>query len=50
MKVVLLAPPNVEGYYTASLLLRGFKAVTIPAGVPSLDFPKLGRELINAQP
>ena len=26
MKIVLLAPSNVEEYYTASLLLRGFKA------------------------
>jgi hypothetical protein len=41
MKIVLLAPPNVEGYYTASLLVRGFKAVTIPAVAPVLDFPKL---------
>ena len=35
MKIVLLAPPNVEGYYTASLLVRGFKAVTIPAVAPA---------------
>jgi hypothetical protein len=47
MKIVLLAPPNVEEYYTASLLLRGFKAVTIPASVPSLDFPKLMRDYLK---
>jgi len=41
MKIVLLAPSSVEGYYTTSLLVRGYKAVTIPAGVPVLDFPKL---------
>ena len=41
MKIVLLAPSSVEGYYTASLLVRGYKAVTIPAGVPVLDFSKL---------
>jgi hypothetical protein len=44
MMIVLLAPPNVEGYYTASLLVRGFKAVTIPAVAPVLDFPKLLQE------
>jgi hypothetical protein len=38
---------HVEGYYTASLLLRGFKAVTIPAGVPSLDFPKLMQDYLK---
>ena len=47
MKIVLLAPSNVEEYYTASLLLRGFKAVTIPAGVPSLDFPKLVQDYLK---
>jgi hypothetical protein len=47
MKIVLLAPPNVEEYYTASLLVRGFKAVTIPAGVPVLDFPKLMQEYLK---
>ena len=41
MTIVLLAPHNVEAHYTASLLVRGFKAVTLPADVPSLDFPKL---------
>jgi hypothetical protein len=41
MKIVLLAPHNVEAHYTASLLVRGFKAVTLPADVPSFDFPKL---------
>ena len=46
MKIVLLAPPNVEGYYTASLLVRGFKAVTIPAVAPVLDFPKLMQEYL----
>jgi hypothetical protein len=47
MKVVLLAPSNVEEYYAASLLVRGFKAVTIPADVPSLDFPKLMQEYLK---
>jgi hypothetical protein len=47
MKIVLLAPSNVEEYYTASLLLRGFKAVTIPADVPSLDFPKLVQDYLK---
>ena len=47
MKIVLLAPPNVEGYYTASLLVRGFKAVTIPAVAPVLDFPKLMQEYLK---
>jgi hypothetical protein len=47
MKVVLLAPHNVEGYYKASLLVRGFKAVTVPAGVPVLEFPKLMQEYLR---
>ena len=47
MKIVLLAPPKVEEYYTASLLARGFKAVTIPASVPSPDFPKLMQEYLK---
>jgi hypothetical protein len=47
MRIVLLAPPNVEEYYTASLLVRGFKAVTIPGGVPVLDFPKLMQEYLK---
>jgi hypothetical protein len=29
MRIVLLAPPNVEEYYTASLLVRGLKASVI---------------------
>ena len=45
MRIVLLAPPNVEEYYTASLLVRGFKAVTIPA-VPVRD-PKLMQEYLK---
>ena len=44
---VLLAPPQLEGYYTASLLVRGFKAVTIPATVPVLAFPKLIQEYLK---
>jgi hypothetical protein len=47
MKIVLLAPPNVEEYYTESLLVRGFKAVTIPAVAPVLDFPKLMQEYLK---
>ena len=47
MRIVLLAPPNVEEYYTASLLVRGFKAVTLQAGVPVLDFPKLMQEYLK---
>jgi hypothetical protein len=47
MKIVLLAPHNVEAHYTASLLVRGFKAVTLPAGVPSLDFPKLMQDYLK---
>ena len=47
MKIVLLAAPQVEGYYTASLLVRGFKAVTIPATVPVLVFPKLMQEYLK---
>jgi hypothetical protein len=47
MKVVPLAPPNVKEYYTASLLLRGFNAVTIPASVPNLDFPKLMQDYLK---
>jgi hypothetical protein len=47
MKIVLLAPPNVEGYYTASVIGEGFKAVTIPAGAPVLDFPKLLQEYLK---
>ena len=41
MKIVLLAPPSVEGYYIASLLVRGYKAVTIPAG-DAPDFVEVG--------
>jgi hypothetical protein len=47
VKIVLLAAPQVEGYYTASLLARGFKAVTIPATVPVLAFPKLMQEYLK---
>jgi hypothetical protein len=47
MRIVLLAPPNVEEYYTASLLVRGFKAITLPASVPVQDFPKLMREYLR---
>jgi len=47
MKIVLLAPSNVEGNYTASLLVRGFRAVTIPAVAPALDFPKLMQEYLK---
>jgi hypothetical protein len=47
MKIVLLAPPQAEGCYTASLLVRGFKAVTIPATVPVLVFPKLMQEYLK---
>jgi hypothetical protein len=47
MRIVLLAPPNVEEYYTASLFVRGFKAVTLQAGVPVLDLPKLMQEYLK---
>jgi hypothetical protein len=47
MKIVLLAPSNVQEHYTASLLLRGFKAVTIPSDVRSLDFPRLMQEYLK---
>jgi hypothetical protein len=47
MKIVLLAPSSVEAHYTASLLLRGFKAVTIPADVPSLDFPRVMQDYLK---
>jgi len=47
MTIVLLAPHNVEAHYTASLLVRGFKAVTLPADVPSLDFPKLMQDYLK---
>jgi hypothetical protein len=47
MRIVLLAPPKVEEYYTASLSVRGFEVVTIPAGVPVLDFPKLMQEYLK---
>ena len=47
MKIVLLAPRSVEAHYTASLLARGFTAVTIPADVPSLDFPKLMQDYLK---
>ena len=49
MMIVLLAPPNVEGYYTASLLVRGFKAVTIPAVAPVLDFPQAPAGVLKAR-
>jgi hypothetical protein len=47
MKIVLLAPSDVEEYYTASSLLRGFQAVTIPPDVPSLDFPNLMQDYLK---
>ena len=47
MKIVLLALPSVEAHYTASLLVRGFQAVTIPSGVPSLDFPLLMQDYLR---
>ena len=47
MKIVLLAPSSVEAHYTASLLLRGFKAVTIPAAASVLAFPKLMQEYLK---
>ena len=47
MKIVLLAPPSVEAHYTASLLVRGFTAVTIPPDVPSLDFPMLMQDYLK---
>ena len=47
MKIVLLAPSSVEAHYTASLLVRGFTAVTIPADVPSLDFPMLMQDYLK---
>jgi hypothetical protein len=47
MTIVLLALPQVEGYYTASLLVRGFKAVTIPAAASVLAFPKLMQEYLK---
>ena len=47
MRVHYVLSPQVEGYYTASLLVRGFKAVTIPATVPVLAFPKLIQEYLK---
>jgi hypothetical protein len=47
MKIVLLAHPEVEDCYTASLLVRGLKAVTIPATVPVFAFPKLMQEYLK---
>ena len=47
MKIVLLAPRSVEAHYTASLLVRGFTAVTIPADVPSPDFPMLMQDYLK---
>ena len=47
MKIVLLAPPSVEAHYAASLLVRGFTAVTIPPDVPSLDFPLLMQDYLK---